>query len=225
MRTFPAHSPLVLPLLLAATGALATPVAAAPQVVMHTPGMTTQSLAGRADTDVVQFPDGRKLRVRDLRRLEVVKQRLQTPQTNPRSAALAARPAATGKAIKSRTDLLKALQQPDTDTVRLPSGQLVTIGQIKAVQPEVEKRLGRKLDAPSQRPDLSGPAIKITSSTTRAEWEDIFRTKPDATVLESPNGKRITVGELKQRMPKKKAGTGKPAPLTPAIPRQQGVTP
>jgi len=64
----------------------------------------------------------------------------------------------------------------------------------------VEKRLGYKLSTLLEKPDLTGPAIKIGPSTTQAEWKNIFLQKPDGTIIESPTGKRITVGELKQAM-------------------------
>jgi hypothetical protein len=198
---------------------------ATPGIITFTPQMKMDSLAGRADTDIVAFPNGRQVRVRDLRRLEAAKQKMQTPYVNPRSAALTVKPAATGKLLMSRADLLNALKLPDSDTVKLPSGQLVTIGQIKAVQPEVEKRLGRRLDAAAVPPNLKGPAIKISTSTTKAEWEDLFRNKPDTTILESPNGKRITLGELRQQMPKKKGALRQPPALPQSSPLPQGVKP
>jgi hypothetical protein len=41
------------------------------------------------------------------------------------------------------------------------------------------------------------------------QWEDIFRNKPDSTVLESPNGTRITLGELKEYMRQRLTKEGK----------------
>jgi hypothetical protein len=116
-------------------------------------------------------------------------------------AALKMKPAATGTKINNAADLAAALKLPDNTTVQLPSGRLATVGQIKLVRPLIEKRLGHSLAMVQQRPNLTGPAIKVNKNTSRAQWEDILK-KPDATVLESPNGKRITVGEAKQYLAK-----------------------
>ena len=121
-------------------------------------------------------------------------------------AALKIKPAATGTRINNAADLAAALKRPGNETVQLPSGRLATVGQIKFLQPEVEKRLGRKLNALPQRPNLSGPAIKITKGTTKSEWVDILHKDP-GTVLENPKGTRITVGELKAYLAKSTKAT------------------
>jgi methionyl-tRNA formyltransferase len=102
-------------------------------------------------------------------------------------------------------DIAAALDRPDSDTLQLPSGKTMTVGLLKLVREDVERRLGRSLTAGKVRPDLSGPAVKVQSGT---DWKNILQ-RPDGTVLESPGGKRITVGELKQVL----AATGSsPAP-------------
>ncbi|MBF8258914.1 MAG: hypothetical protein HW377_1288 [Actinobacteria bacterium] len=78
--------------------------------------------------------------------------------------------------------------------MRLPSGRLATVGQIKLVQPLIEKKIGRSLSSIPKRASLSGPAVKVTA---KSDWKEIIA-RPDGTVLESPDGTRITVGELKQ---------------------------
>jgi hypothetical protein len=52
------------------------------------------------------------------------------------------------------------------------------------------------LDTLPQRPDLSGAAIKVDANS---DWKALLQ-RPDQTVLESPNGTRITVGELKKTL-------------------------
>jgi hypothetical protein len=94
-------------------------------------------------------------------------------------------------------DLTAALKRPDSDTVQMPSGRLATVGQIRFIQPIVEKRLGYKLTTLLQQPSPTAPATRVDASTTVAQWKEILQ-KPDSTVVESPQGKRITVGELKQ---------------------------
>jgi hypothetical protein len=174
---------------------------AEPDIVKYTPNMTVNSLAGRSDTDLVELKNGRRVSVGDLRRLDTAAQKMRAPKIDRMPAVLKVKPAATGIKINNAADLAAALKLPDNATVQLPSGRFATVGQIKLVQPLVEKRIGHSLTMMVQRPNLSGPSIKITKGTTRAQWESILK-RPDNTVLESPNGKRITVGEAKQYLAK-----------------------
>ena len=171
----------------------------APSVVKMTPGMTVQSLAGHADSDVVEFSGGKRLPVRDLRRLEAVGKKLRTGGSKPVAPAFAAKPAATGLPVKDRADLTAALKRPDGETIRLPSGKRLTVGQLRLLKPEVEKRLGRTLESTPGRTVPKGPAVKLQRGADRSQWKTLLQ-KPDSTVLESPNGKRITVGELKETL-------------------------
>ncbi len=192
-------------------------VSAEPAIVKYTPNMTVKSLAGRPDTDLVELRNGRRVSVGDLRRLDAAAQKMRAPRVDRMPAALKVKPAATGTKIRNAADLAAALKLPDNTTVQLPSGRLATVGQIKLVQPLIEKRLGHSLAMVQQRPNLTGPAIKINKNTTRAQWEDILK-KPDATVLESPNGKRITVGEAKQYLAKNPKAMPNAAPaLAPRV--------
>lgn len=184
----------------AQSSTVGTASAANPNIIKYNSKITANSLAGRPDSDFVEFSNGRRLSVGDIRRLQAAQQRMRAAKPGSRiPAALSVKPATTGKRINTSADIATALKRPDNETVRLPSGRLVTVGQIKFVQPLVEKRLGRSLATLPKGPDLSGPAIKITKTTTKSEWISIFQ-KPDNTVVESPNGKRITVGMLKQEM-------------------------
>lgn len=193
-----------------------TAAAANPNIIKYNPTVTAQSLAGRPDSDFVEFSNGRRMRVGDIRRLQAAQQKMMAAKPGSSlPAALKAKPASTGRRINTPADIAAALKRPDSETVQLPSGRLVTVGQIKFVQPLVEKRLGHSLTQAGQS-NLEGPAIKITKTTTKSEWVTILR-MPDSTVLESPNGKRITVGKLKQEMTqRRKAAPIKTAPaLTP----------
>jgi hypothetical protein len=176
---------------------------AEPGIVKYTPNMTVNSLAGRSDTDLVELPNGQRVKVGTIRNFEAAAKIMRTPRIDRTPATLKHLPDANNVKIniKNATDLSAALKMPDSATVRLPSGRLATIGQIKFVQPLVERRIGHSITMVAQRPSLTGPAIKIMKGTTRAQWEDILK-KPDNTVLESPNGKRITVGEAKQYLAK-----------------------
>lgn len=180
---------------------------AKPGIVKLTPKMPANAFAGRPDTDLVELSDGRQVRLADIRRLTAAARKMEAARGSRLPAAFKARPAATGAPLKTSADLSAALKRPDTDTVVLPSGRRVTVGMIRQLQPQVEKRLGRPLVASAQRPNLSGPAIKVTA---KSDWKQLLQS-PDGTVLEAPNGTRITVGELKYALATSKLDASKPA--------------
>lgn len=193
-------------LLLAAGSAIA-----AQNVIKYKQNMRMSDFAGRPDTDRLQLPNGRLVRLGDLRRLEAAGKEIRAAAARRRPIPSAVRevPVETAKTVKlkSAQDLPAMLKRPDTDTMRLPSGRIVTVGQLRFLQPHLEQKFGRKLSDVSQRQPLSGPAVKVGKNITRAEWEAIMR-KPDSTVLESAGGKRTTVGELKRAIAAEK-GSGR----------------
>jgi hypothetical protein len=221
-------------LLLFMTGAQAanpTPTAG-PAVIKYTPNMSVASLASRPGTDVVQFSSGRRMTVGELRKLDRMLQEARAPKIDKMPRALKVKPNANNIKVRmtSAADLSQVLKRPDNDTIQLHSGRLATVGQIKLVQPLLAQRLGRPIASLSKRSDLSGPAIKVTKSMTKAQWEEIGR-KPDNTILENPNGVRITVGELKSNITmmyeRGKDGKGSPAqrkltPMNPSRPKGKG---
>jgi hypothetical protein len=197
-----------------------------PIIVKYTPNMTVQSLAGRPDTDIVELRSGRHVTVGDVRRLDAVMQKLRAPKVDRTPAAFAVNPAATGRQLHNSHEIAEALARANAgETVRLPSGRLVTIGQLRAVQPLVEEKLGYKLDSALRPPNLSGPAIKFTRPNVKtitlsdkqalqAQWQDILKNQPDDKVLESPSGIRVTVGQAKQYLTAKVQSLRRRAPGT-----------
>ena len=179
-------------------GAKAAAANAKPNIVTYKPGMKLADLAGKPDTDKVELSGGRQVSVGKLRQLQAAGQRMRA--ANPSSKFLDAvkfKPAATGIPVKTGADLREAItkRQP-RETLQLPSGKTITVAQLKYLQPLIEKRSGRKFDKLPARPDLTGTAKPVKS---KAELKDLL-SKPDNTVLESPRGKRITVGMLKQAL-------------------------
>ncbi|MEZ4601470.1 MAG: hypothetical protein R2940_16905 [Syntrophotaleaceae bacterium] len=167
---------------------------AGPHVVPISPDLRLSSLASRPDSDQVELSDGKRVRLGELRRMDQAARRLRSaPATAIVPAPLRHKPAATGKRVDSPTALAEALKYPDNETIELPSGHRLTVGQLRFLQPQIEKRLGRSINNLNQRPDLSGRATRVTG---KSDWKALLN-QPDHTVLESPGGKRITVGELK----------------------------
>ena len=173
------------------SGAISIPIM---KITPQTPANALKSLA---DDDLVELPSGRKIVMRDIRMLSHKMQKIKTatPIGKPIRQVFQVQPALSGIALKNRADLVSALSRPDTDTVQLPSGRRLTVEQLRFLQPYVEKRLGRKLTS-LEPPKLKGTAIKIQSTADKNYWRNILQ-KPDDTVIESPDGTRITVGDLK----------------------------
>jgi hypothetical protein len=204
----------------------------APKIIKVTPGLKADALAGRPDTDIIEFSNGQRMSLGSLHRLRLAVQKMHGSTVNMMPAALHIKPDGNNIKvhIKAGPDIATALKLPDSNTVRFPSGRVATVAQIKFVQPYVEKKLGRKLTDIPQRPNLSGPTIKFKANMTKEEQKaqmmTVFDAKktPDSTVIESPNGVRVSVGELKAEMkrrfgkhPKTTPGSApkKTAPNTP----------
>jgi len=170
-------------------------------VVKFNANLRLNQLGSRPDSDLVELSDGKRVRIGELRRMDLAAKKLRSaPATAIVPQGLRFKPAATGIPVKKPSDLAAALKRPDSDTVILPSGRRVTVGQLRFVQPRLEAQLGWPLGAPPKRPTTSGVALKVTAES---DWKAILK-RPDDTVLESPSGKRITVGELKAVIRKNK---------------------
>lgn len=190
------------------------PVGALPadgNALKMSPGLRLSSLAAHPDSDMIELSDGKHVRLGDLRRVEQAARKLRSASAKAvPPAGLQFRSGSGGMQIKDAAGIVSALKRPDSETIVLPSGRRVTAGQLRFVKPYVEMRLGRSLDGLSKRPNLSGPALKVTD---KSDWNAILQ-KPEQTVLESPSGKRITVGELKQairdgKLPLNRSSAGK----------------
>jgi|GEM_PF-3506126 hypothetical protein len=194
----------------------------------YTPNMTMQSLANRPDTDMVEFSNGRRVSVAQIRRLDAAAKIIQAPKVNKLPATLKAKPTGKNILVTNGRELAIALKNSNNDTIELPSGRRVTVGLVKFMQPYIEKKLGRKLDEIPKRPELTGPAIPVSRNTTKEEWKAILR-KPDTTILQAPNGARITLGELKPYIMKKPrtappvSPSKTPTPPAGTLKRQGGV--
>lgn len=153
------------------------------------------SLSGRPDSDFVEFADGRRVRIGDLRKLSAAAKRMHAARSGGGSASvLRAKPAAQGGTpVRDAAELARALDRPDSETLVLPSGRRLTVGQLKLLRPRIEKQLGRSLASVPKQQTASGPVVKVGANP---DWKAIFA-MPDTTVLEAPNGARLSVAELK----------------------------
>jgi len=198
-----------------------TVVAIQPHVIKFSPQLTHEALVGRPDTDLIELSNGRHIQLGDVRRMLAQSQKIRAAASAPPSAFRIA-PAATGLRIQTSTDLGNALRtMRDNDTVQLPSGRRVTVGQIKALQPVIEKRLGHKLGEPATTARLTGPSIKLAPGMTDAQVHKLLPVHPtNETILESPRGTRVTVGQIQQYLQSTEGG-GTPTTI-PEPPAQKG---
>lgn len=182
-----------------------------------TPGMTSADLAGRPGSTLVVLSSGKTIKLGRLRHLLELSRKAKLAKASPMPRGLALKPAQTGYPVKSGQDLSAALKRPDSDTLQLPSGRKITVGMLRYLQPLVEQQLGRKISDASPRGGKNAKVIKIKKTADKAYWESILK-KPGATVLENPDGKRITVGDLKLALKNSSAGHG--GSVSPAAPKK-----
>lgn len=154
--------------------------AAAPGVVRVGPETGARQIAGLAPAQVLEFPNGTRLTVERIRSLAPLAARLRAvtgrgvlrqPLNGP---VLPVTPGIERRRLEAA---------PDATVLQLPDGRRMTAGQFKAVLPNLTARRA----APAN-------VVKVAKGTPLAE----LLKRPDTDVLESPGGKRTTVGELRK---------------------------
>ena len=167
------------------------------QLVRIQRGVRIQDLAVLRDDQFVQTPSGRQVQVGRLRRIQSLVQaaRLHTSQPRAQGFPILAPAQGPGVAPRPGETAAQLLARPTTDVIRLKNGHTVTVAQLRAMAPYVEKRYGVDLSGRSaQRPRLDGPSTQIVSVT---QLTSLPRNAPDSTILETPHHVRITLGELR----------------------------
>ena len=169
------------------------------QVLKITANTSRALLRSLPENTVVDLSNGKQIKMRVIRKATALSLKLKQSHAaglHP-SFKLKFKPASQGIKVHSLSEIRSALELKESETIQLPSGRLLTVEMLKLIQPELERRLGKKLSDFSKRPLLSGKTIQVRRNGNKKYWENIFN-KPDDTVLESPGGKRITVGDLKK---------------------------
>jgi len=99
--------------------------------------------------------------------------------------------------LKPGVNLREVSKRPDSDVLQLPDGRKITVGDLKKISELRRQMTGQSLldIQPKQGalPSRTGTAIKVRSTNDIKALGD----KPDSTILENNQGKRITLGELK----------------------------
>lgn len=128
-------------------------------------------------------------------RMVAVADAIRRAQSKPRSAStsnFSKTTASPALVLRGGTHLPSVMARPDTDVVQLPNGMKLTVGDMKKLA-ELSPALKGRAMLPQARGDLNGAAIRVTSSADLSK----LRNAPDTTILENPNGVRVTLGELR----------------------------
>jgi hypothetical protein len=204
-------------------GMAISPALQAAKIVRLSPGVGRAQVLQLRDDQLIETPSGRQLSVGSYRRLTDALASAQARGATRGAAPFAYSKPAGGIALPAGESTAQLLKRPDSTVVRFPNGAAATVAQVKSMRPFIEQRYGVSLDAPAPT-QLGGAAVKV-ANLQGALGE--LKGKPDSTVLESPKGTRVTVGDLKlalgvpalEAAQSNKARTGSTvAPMTPITP-------
>lgn len=164
---------------------------AAPGVVRVGPQTSARQIAGLAPTQVLEFPNGTRLTVERVRGLAPLAARLRAVTGR---GVLRQRLDGPTLPVTPGTERRRLEAAPDATVLQLPDGRRMTAGQFKAVLPHL----------PAGR-SASANVVKVAKGTPFSE----LLKRPDTDVLESPGGKRVTVGELRRLAQQVPPGIGR----------------
>jgi hypothetical protein len=174
-------------------GMALSPALQSAKIVRLSPGVGRAQVLQLKDDQIIETPSGRQLSVGSYRRLT---QAFESAQT--RGVARAAAPFAYSKPSGGITlpvgeTAAQLLKRPDSTVVRFANGSAATVAQVKAMKPFIEQRYGVSLDAPPPAP-LAGNVLKVSNLDGALSQ---LKGASDNTILESPQGTRVRVGDLK----------------------------
>lgn len=179
-------------------GTPAAQIRAAPVVRIGT-GVKLADVAVLRDDQLIETTGGRRLRVGKFRAImqavTAAQARTAVPVASP--FPILPRPLAAGVPIPAGQTARELLSRPPTDVVRLTSGSSVSIAQLRAMAPYVEKKYGVNLTSAAGRKPMLPPGATVIRVTSVADIRKLSRIAPDTTVLETPSGARVTLGDLK----------------------------
>jgi|GEM_PF-2179279 len=148
---------------------------------------------------MVQTPSGREIPAKHYVKLADVMAKIRqngiTPRPNPKFI-FSRTQGAPQVQLKPGVNLKEVAKRPDTDVLQLPDGRKLTVGDLKKIAVLHQKQTGKSLmdiNPSANSPSRQGNAIKVTSNADIKK----LSSQPDSTILETPKGKRITLGELR----------------------------
>jgi len=158
---------------------------AAAQAIPVLPATRHADLAALPDTQVLVFPNGLRMSAGQLRGLA------------PPQRAVRPGPAILGKPVPGPvvrvtpgTSLAQLERAAPNTLLELPDGRRITAAQLKAV----DEALATSKATSARSAPPSGQVVRVPRGTPLAE----LLARPDSDIIESPGGKRTTVGELRR---------------------------
>jgi hypothetical protein len=178
------------------------------KVVRLEGNITPQQLMQLRNDQFIQAKNGHQVSVSTYRQLQQVFAISKSPAHREMKIPILAAATGPGVPIKPGETPAQLLSRPDSQPVRLRSGKVVSSAQMRALAPYVEKTYGVQLQTPAvNKAAASGPSVKIK---TLADLKALHNS-PDSTIVESPKGTRVTLGQLRQHF-----GKTPPVPFNPA---------
>jgi len=164
------------------------------KVVRLEPGVTTAQVLQLHNDQMLETKNGRRISVGQYRQLQQLMAAVHSNGAKRHTVRypIFAGTKAAGTPLKPGETPEQILARPDTDVIRLKTGHSVTAKQMKALVPYVEQTYGVKLHG--ARPMPNGPATHISKV---ADLKPL-KNAPDSTIVESPKGTRVTLGELRR---------------------------
>lgn len=157
------------------------------QPVRVLPSTTRAELRALPDSQILVFPNGLRMNAGQLRGLA-------PSQRSARPGSEVLRKPGPGPVVPvtPSSSLVELERLPPNTLLQVPDGRRITAAQLK----EVDEALARSKSAPARAAPGAGQVVRVPRGTPVAE----LLARPDSDILESPGGKRVTVGELRRYM-------------------------
>ncbi|MBB5202864.1 hypothetical protein HNQ51_000157 [Inhella inkyongensis] len=156
--------------------------------------VTLQTLRALPPDTLVQTRSGRQVPARQVLALADAIRAAQQQRPQARELQFSRSTGSPAVNLAPGVNLAAVMARPATDVVQLPNGQRLSVADLQKLDALSRQINGRGFVAGTPARAPAGPAIKIDS----ARDLDKLRSQPDSTVLENPQGQRITLGELRQ---------------------------
>lgn len=147
------------------------------------------------DNKLVRMKNGRVIPAKNLKAFADMLKNLNTKSAPVRASEKFSTAQGAAQIQLTKGSNLHLLQgRNNSEVIQLPSGRKLTVGDFKKLDQVAVAMTGKSITSrQAALPKGSGTPIKIKS---KKDFET-FADKPDSTILESPSGKKITLGELR----------------------------
>jgi hypothetical protein len=167
------------------------------QIIRIAPGFRRADLSTLRDDQMIETPSGNRVAVRKLRFIQQAVAQARIKTAVMRQGAFKILPPTFAPCVKPAPGETAAqiLARPPSDVICTPSGKGVSVAQLRLIAPTIQQR--PQIRSIRVLP-MAGPAIPIASrQDLRAQFHTSLKNAPDSTVLVSPKGTRVTIGQLK----------------------------